>query len=85
MSARGMQARWDRKLREVGRLAAPCWYCEKVQYTSRSAARKAARRHPDKMSTYECPHGTGMWHIGHMSARIRYGYETRLERYGGAA
>src|SRR5699024_5815486 len=83
MRKAGMQARHDKMLRDKGTVFSRCWECGKVQYTTRSAAKKASKRYPqDKMAVYRCPKGTGMWHIGHMSQQIKWGYETRLERYG---
>lgn len=83
MSNAGMQARHDKYLRDMGTVGARCGYCGKVQYTTRSAAKKATKRYPaDKFSVYRCVDGGDFWHIGHQSTRITFGYESRLERYG---
>jgi hypothetical protein len=46
-----------------------CDSCRKRGYYTRKAARAGARTyHPNEkgVSVYECPEGTGMWHIGHL-------------------
>ena len=79
----GLQARYEKRQRDVGSVGARCPYCGKTQFTTRSAAKRCAKRYPtEKYAVYRCPHDTGFWHLGHLSPRIKWGYETRLERYG---
>ena len=83
MSRAGMEARWRKRDREVGTTHRRCTWCGKIEYTTRSAAKKTAKKFPGhKYSVYRCPHGTGMFHLGHQSRWITQGLDSRLERYG---
>jgi hypothetical protein len=51
-----------------------CDDCDKRGYFTRKVARQAARsrHHGDKgLRPYECPAGTGLWHLGHMPSAVR--------------
>jgi hypothetical protein len=66
-----------RKLREAEMLSHhTCKSCQppKQVYTSRKAARLAAKRQPGRgrMPAYLCPGGEG-WHLGHLPAAVRAG------------
>ena len=56
-----------------------CRRCEKYSYSSRSAAKRAARsRSMTTVHTYSCPSGSG-FHIGHKPAKVRRGDVTGSE------
>lgn len=52
-----------------------CGWCGKRGFSTRKAARQAARRlFPEaRMSAYRCHHGGTSWHFGHQPAALRHG------------
>lgn len=68
----------------------PAWHrcedCDKRTYTSRSDAKRIARRvqHFGKMHAYACEGGNG-WHVGRLAPAVTYGQATRAEVYGARA
>lgn len=57
-----------------------CPACSKWRYSSRAyAKKKAARRfHPgDRLSVYQCPADSTVWHFGHLPNAVRRGVADR--------
>lgn len=62
-----------------------CTYHQKLLYTSRSRARKAARAHSDHKSPYPCTINPNLWHIGGLPEEVKRGEMTRDEFFGSAS
>ena len=52
-----------------------CGGCGKMSYSSRKAARAAAKRAfpGDKFNAYECLSNPGVFHFGHLPGKVRQG------------
>ena len=66
---------------------ADCKNCGKVNYPSRKAARHAARQlrrrkvRPGSLHAYRCPVRPDVFHLGHLSIRVRRGDMSAADYY----
>lgn len=58
-----------------------CEWCQKLMYTSRKAARSAAKAHGEHKGAYQCPDNELFWHIGSLPMDIRHGNISREDFY----
>lgn len=60
-----------------------CVTHQKLIYTSRKVARRAANRLPVARNAYRCDVHQDMWHIGRLPEEIRHGHVDKATFYGG--